>query len=277
MVEVDIDNYLRIKNKIEFDNDVETKLKQLWKEAIIAQEEASANLFWCYNLVFNIQKKYVQVYHQLKDKKYEAAWNLLEEISIAIGSLVENFDVGNVIEDSYQIAFIKHEIKQLIKLFPYTYFASREEIVKEEICSICGKKITLRNKCGHRIGKLYMGKMCSRIITKTEPIAIALVKDPVDMYAVIKPENYEFNYSAVDMAMKVLKSPYEKWYVDKFPILKKEFERKIGRNELCPCKSGKKYKNCCMGTQRMYKDHYRINILESDVKVQSNCRKGPIC
>jgi len=22
---------------------------------------------------------------------------------------------------------------------------------------------------------------------------------------------------------------------------------KIGRNELCPCKSGKKYKKCCLG------------------------------
>ena len=276
MVVAEIDNYLQIKNKIEFDDDVEAEIKRLWEEAIIAKEEAIANLCWCYNVIYNIQKKYIHIYNQLKVKKYEEAWNLLENVSIAIGNLVENFDVGNGLEDPYQIHFIKHEIKQFIRLFPYTYFLSREEIVKEELCSICRKKITLRDKCGHRIGKLYMGKMCSRIITKTEPIAFALVKDPVDMYAVIRPDNFEFNYCAIDMAMKVLKSPYEKWYVDIFPILKKEFDRKIGRNEFCPCKSGRKFKNCCMGTQRMYKEHYRINILESDVKVQGNCRKGPI-
>ena len=273
MVVAEIDHYLRIKNKIEFDDDVAVELNRLWEKAIIALNETDANLCWCYNAIFNIQKKYVQIYHQLKNNKYEEAWNMLEGVSIAIGNLRANFDVGNEIEDPYQINFIKHEIKQLIRLFPYKFFASREEIVKEEICSICGKKITLRNKCGHRIGKLYMGKMCSRIITKTEPIAIALVEDPVDMYAVIKPENFEFNYSAVDMAMKVLKSPYEKWYVDIFPIIKREFDCKIGRNDLCPCKSGKKYKSCCMGTQKMYVDHYRINILGSDKLFQFDCGK----
>jgi len=29
-------------------------------------------------------------------------------------------------------------------------------------------------------------------------------------------------------------------------ISHKSIEKKIGRNEMCPCGSGKKYKKCCM-------------------------------
>jgi hypothetical protein len=32
------------------------------------------------------------------------------------------------------------------------------------------------------------------------------------------------------------------------PIQRKD--RKIGRNELCPCGSGEKYKNCCQKNQK---------------------------
>lgn len=32
--------------------------------------------------------------------------------------------------------------------------------------------------------------------------------------------------------------------------------RKIGRNDPCPCGSGKKYKNCCLNTGRYETTHY---------------------
>ena len=34
--------------------------------------------------------------------------------------------------------------------------------------------------------------------------------------------------------------------VTKKPVVKKD---KIGRNDPCPCGSGKKYKNCCLGKE----------------------------
>ena len=30
-----------------------------------------------------------------------------------------------------------------------------------------------------------------------------------------------------------------------FTFVKSDTEKKVGRNDLCPCGSGKKYKNCC--------------------------------
>ena len=35
---------------------------------------------------------------------------------------------------------------------------------------------------------------------------------------------------------------------------------KLGRNEPCPCGSGKKYKNCCLGKEyKPYCDHSKYN------------------
>lgn len=41
---------------------------------------------------------------------------------------------------------------------------------------------------------------------------------------------------------------------------------KIGRNEPCPCGSGKKYKNCCMNTGK-YEQRHELTVVEmGDVK-----------
>lgn len=268
MTIAEINKYLQIKNKESFDGNVAIELERLKEEAIAAKNELTANTCWCYKKIFHIQEKYVIIFNYLKNKKYEDAWNLLEQVEIAIGTLIENFDIGPEWTDPYQINFIKYEIKQFIRLFPYKLFASREEIIKEEVCSICGKKVTLRNSCGHKPGKLYMGQLCTRTVTDFELVGIALVNDPFDMYAFLKPKDpsFRYNYGVIDTTMNTLTSPYDKWYVDIFPILRKEFNRDIGRNEPCPCGSGKKFKKCCMGTEHMYTEHYQINHFGPDAK-----------
>ena len=50
-------------------------------------------------------------------------------------------------------------------------------------------------------------------------------------------------------------------------VVSPEYEN-IGRNDRCPCGSGKKYKKCCLGTAKIYTTHYRINI--------ANCEFGVI-
>ena len=57
------------------------------------------------------------------------------------------------------LKFIKSIVPEYQKLFPYRFFLSRESVIREEKCSICGKVIKLRSKCEHIPGKLYMGEM----------------------------------------------------------------------------------------------------------------------
>ena len=44
--------------------------------------------------------------------------------------------------------------------------------------------------------------------------------------------------------------------------------KKIGRNEPCPCGSGKKYKNCCLSSGK-YEQQHELTVLES-AKIKNN-------
>jgi hypothetical protein len=54
-------------------------------------------------------------------------------------------------------------------------------------------------------------------------------------------------------------------YVGKTKTIIREYE-KIGRNDKCPCGSGKKYKQCCLSSGVYEKTHELTNIEASNVK-----------
>lgn len=257
MTVTEIENYLS-KKKILFDESVNEKIEQYRINAIDQEDEKNANYFWCLREIFNIQKEFVSAIEDLNSKKFEEAWILFEKIDIEIGNLEQNFDVFQE-KDKYQIVFIKRIISEYQKLFPYQYFFSRENIIKREECSICGKVISLRNSCGHKPGKLYMGELCSRIVTDMELKGISIVTDPFDKYTYLQLPGKEYNYGMIEALMQELSSPYDDFFIETVKIKKSEF-KKVQRNSLCPCGSGKKYKKCCLGTERELMDHNIIHM-----------------
>lgn len=256
-----IKEYLTIK-KISFDDNIFDKLKKLKQQAINILDEELANEIWCIETICSIQKMYINMFYQLKSDKYDnyfEAWNTLEQIDIKLSFLRDNFNYsGNI----YHLNFIEGIIKEYEKIFPYEYFLSRESIVKKERCSICNEINTIRNHCEHKIGKLYMGEMCGRIVEDFEFIGSAIVKNPFDKYSVLFPEDMEYNYFMLESLMPSLKTPYDRWYVD---VLKEKNPsyRNVGRNELCPCNSGKKYKYCCLDSDGQYTNHHRVTLLDN--------------
>lgn len=257
MTVTEIENYLS-KKKILFDEGVNEKIEQYRINAIDQEDEKNANYFWCLREIFNIQKGFVSAIEDLNSKKFEEAWILFEKIDIEIGNLEQNFDVFQE-KDKYQIVFIKRIISEYQKLFPYQYFFSRENIIKREECSICGKVISLRNSCGHKPGKLYMGELCSRIVTDMELKGISIVTDPFDKYTYLQLPGKEYNYGMIEALMQELSSPYDDFFIETVKIKKSEY-KKVQRNSLCPCGSGKKYKKCCLGTVRELMDHNIIHM-----------------
>ena len=89
---VDVEKYLSIKN-IAFDNVLGEEIEKLRQNAILNQDEESANYCWCLRQIFKIQKGFVSAVYDLKNQKYEDAWLTFDSIDIALGSLEENFDV----------------------------------------------------------------------------------------------------------------------------------------------------------------------------------------
>lgn len=261
-MEIDkLHQYLNSK-KDDFDCNIINQIRANKREAQECNDEQLANLLWCYLEICYIQNSYLEVYRLLKEDKYEnyfQAWNLLDRIDIGLYNLRGNYDFS---DGRFFLGFIETNIQEYVKLFPYEYFISREAVVKVEKCSICGIKRSFRNPCGHSAGKLYMGELCVNIIEDMELMALAIVKNPFDKYTVLFPEDKKYNYFMLQNLMSQLKSPYERWYVDILEVLKPIYKN-IGRNQQCPCQSGKKYKKCCEGTKKELMNHHRIMLQEN--------------
>lgn len=197
------------------------------------------------------------MFQLLKSGKYEEAWRVMNRIDISMGNLRINFGEGM---NHYNLTFINQIIKYYEKVFPDFVYTSREGIIKSEKCSICGEKVSLRGGCSHVPGKLYMGELCLREVTDYEIIGVAIVKHPLDKYAILKLEGQEYNYQVLDYLMRKLDSPFRPWYIEELKRKRPEFMN-VGRNEKCPCGSGNKYKRCCYNTPKEYGLHYRITLL----------------
>ena len=244
----------------EMQEDILQNLLEKKKIAIIDQDEILANELWCLIKVYEIQKDYLTMFQLLKSGNYKEAWNLMNRIDISLGNLRDNFE-----EEMryYHLPFINQIIKCYEDAYPNFIYSSREGIIKEEECSICGKKVLLRGGCNHIPGKLYMGELCLRKVTNYEFIGIAIVKNPLDKYSVLTFENYDYNFQILDYLMKKLDSPFRKWNIKKIKIKNSKFIN-IEKNKVCSCGSGKKCTNCCYNFPRKYAIHYKITLLDNE-------------
>lgn len=242
------------------DRGINFSLEAIRRNAILTQNENSANYAWCIRQVYIIKNHYLSAYDLIKKKDYEGAWHHLERADIELSFLEGQTEIDiSRFHKRFMLDFIKIMIPRYQKLFPYRFFLSREAIIKAEKCSICGKQVSIRNKCQHKIGHLYMGEMCGHEVTDWKLIGYAVVQDPFDKYAFLKPKELEYNYAMVDSVASRLSSPYQPWFVEIETVVKPEY-RSVKRNDKCPCRSGKKYKNCCRGTERSLTEHHKITI-----------------
>lgn len=242
---------------IVLDKNIPIELERLKRLAIVANNENLANDIWCIDQIYYIQTMYIDMFNNLKNKEHLKAWNLLEKIDIELSFLRDNFDyTGN----KYNMLFIQCVIKYYEKLFPYHLFISRETIIKAESCSICGNPIKLRGGCKHKLGKLYMGELCIYNVTDWELVGTAIVENPFDKYGVIVVDNKSYNYSNLDKIMAQIESPFDYWYIEESKIKGQEYLN-LGKNDKCPCKSGYKYKKCCMNTEKELTTYNRVTLL----------------
>lgn len=253
----EIEDYLSSFN-ISLEQSVYDQIQDTLDNAISDHNEKLANYYWCLRTIFMIQKTFLMAFNDMKAEKYEEAWSNLDSADIMLSGLNQNFDIkeGN---DKYHLAFISRIIKEYQKTFPYHHFFSRECVIKSEKCSICGKRVLLRKPCGHKLGKLYMGQQCQHIITDLEMKAIAIVTQPFDKYTYLKIPDKEYDYGMVKMLISEINNPYESFWIETVKKKKPKYE-KIGRNSICPCGSGLKYKKCHLGNPDELMDHNIVHL-----------------
>lgn len=253
----EIETHLSNKND-NLNNDIFDKIEQLRLESISKQDEQEANYFWCLRQIYIIKKSFLLAIDDLRTGNYEDAWLTFDDIDIELGDLEKNFDICQE-NDKYNLSFIGRIIKEYQKLFPYCLFLSRETVIKSEKCSICDQVVSLRHSCGHKVGKLYMGELCGRVVTDIEFKAIAVVTDPFDKYAYIKMEGKEYDYSCLEQLMSIIHNPYDDFHVEITKIKNPKYNN-VEKDDTCPCGSNEQYKNCHLGTQEELMNHYIVHI-----------------
>jgi hypothetical protein len=213
---------------------------------VVSNDEQSANSWSILNTIFTTQNEYLEIFELFADSDYYKAWCQLERIEIAIKNILRHF---SFVQDEYKILFIKEYVGKLQSLFPYKVFGSSEIVKKEIRCSICDSIISLRNRCIHKKGELYMGEFCTHIITQSELIGLSAVYSPFNKYSVLGvtgKENDNFNYQLIDFLMDIIDHPFNQWSTEHYRILEDHSKYSTKRNEKCPCGSQQKYKKCCL-------------------------------
>lgn len=262
MIDKEIEKYLSAKNT-NLDSRIGEKIELLRQDAICRKDEEKANYYWCLKQIYRIQNGFLSAINALKNGNYENAWNIFDNVDIGLSNLENNYYLSQD-NDKFHLVFIGQIIKEYQKLFPYCHFLSRECVIKAEECSICGKPISLRHPCGHKVGKLYMGELCLRKVTDMEFKAVCIVTDPFDKYTYLQIEGKEYNYGMLETLMPEINSPYDEFHIETVKIKKPNYKN-VGRNDLCPCGSGKKYKKCHLGTKDELMDHHIVHM-EKEIK-----------
>ncbi|MEO2206702.1 SEC-C metal-binding domain-containing protein [Paenibacillus pabuli] len=249
-----VKNYLHNFRGTALNEDIPNHLKSLKAIEVSHNNQFVAKEIWCIEQVYKVIQGYLTAFRNLQEKKHFDAWLAFDRADIEFSFLRKHLDFQ---DNKFNLQFYDKMIFQYQKLFPYQYFMSREMVVKRASCSICGETVSIRRPCGHRIGEIYNGNHCGRIIEDAEFLAIAIVTNPFDKYTVLFLEGMEYNYAMLDNLLGQISGPHDDWDLD---VLKEKREEyiKIGRNQPCPCNSGEKYKHCCHNTEKELFDHYRV-------------------
>ncbi|AIY81699.1 SEC-C motif family protein [Clostridium botulinum 202F] len=253
-----IEELFKLKNNNLLTSNIEPELKRLKKIAVENMKQDEAKHIWCLEKVYLAKKLFIEAFRLMKEGDFERAWNNLDRSDIELNFLKSHFDYS---DNKYDLLFIENEIPKYQELFPYDLFTSRESIESDFTCSICGAKIGIRNKCEHKVGEIYNGEMCVKVVNKIELLGIAIVRKPFDKYTILHVDGIEYNYFMLENLMKYLDNPFEKWGYEtewrEWNYKNDETYKDIGRNDLCLCGSGRKFKKCCLINKSKVK-HYKL-------------------
>ncbi len=244
---------------------VHEALALLKRDAVAAGDQARAKSMWCLAQALSIQEEYVRAFNHLKAEEFYEAWCALERTELALASL-ERHDTRSWAD--FRLDFIQVHSARWQSLFPYKIFMSPEFLHTEEVCSICRRPVVPHAFCGHRVGEIYDGEMCHRIVTKADMLGVGMVENPVQKYSVVflhdektGKQRDHYNYALVKYAINGLRAPFDAWDVER-TTRRRPHSRfsDVGRNDPCPCDSGRKYKKCCLREVGVLQPHWQFSF-----------------
>jgi hypothetical protein len=244
---------------------VRAALATLKRDAVGSGDQVLAKFLWCYEQSLDAQEHYLCAFRHLKAGEYYAAWCELEQTEVALRALERHKESFWA---DFRLDFVQTCTAKWQGLFPYRLFYSPEFLQAEKVCSICRKPVLPRSFCGHRVGEIYDGEACYRIVTKIDLGGVSIVDKPVQKYSVLflRDDNTggirdQYNYALVEYPIKALRDPFDGWEVER-TTRRQPHSRfaHVGRNDPCPCDSGKKYKKCCLREAGVLRPHFEYTF-----------------
>ena len=253
------------------DSDFTQRMATHKRKAIESGDEELAKSIWCWQAIQRCQNSYIRAFHNMKAGYFYDAWCALEQVENILNALELHFDLDVQGNDAYKLLLIRKNTEQFQRLFPYGLFFSIGAVVLEKKCSICDQPTSLRNPCSHRVGQIYAGEMCKRIITKADLVEVSLVDRPAQKCTVpfmVDDKSGKavdhYNYMHIHYAVECLQHPFSKWEL----VLRKrnrptsDFAH-VGKHDECPCGSTRAFADCCHGKQHLTRSHMQIRIEEA--------------
>lgn len=241
------------------------RLGDLKASAVAQNNEQLAKRIWCLEHAVEIQQNYADAFRKIRAARFYDGWCVLEQVELGLMRLRRHLSES---WSTFRLDFIGARVADLQSLYPYRIFMSPEIIEIEKKCSICDQPISIRKPCGHKVGEIYKGEYCCRIVSKCEFVGNSFVDTPVQKYSVpfiVDPKTGtsrdHYNYSTVKYLADRWPSPYHSWSLEWTKALhpKGRFEP-LRRNDRCPCESGKKYKRCCLRRDGILRPHAQFTF-----------------
>jgi hypothetical protein len=225
------------------------------KRAVANADERMAKVCWCLEQIARAQDHFVGGFQQAKRDEFYGFWQALEQAELALHFLKRHYPIS---DKQFGLAHIASHTPRFQDLFPYMIFLSPGMVVEAAECSVCRAPITIRGGCGHEIGEVYRGEMCSRMITKVEMLEVSMVENPVQKYSVPFGPDVTYDYGGVRYVVLGLRSPWHPWsYTAAYPDAVNPPFPGAPEQLPCPCGGRLSYRNCCLQKARG-RVHYEV-------------------
>ena len=218
--------------------------------SVAAGDQETAKAVWVLETIGRAQSAFKRAFDSARREAFKEAWDYLDRADIELGFVEPHFADE---QDEFGLRHMREHTRRLQSLFPYRWGVSPAILRKRVVCTVCGERITLRSGCGHVVGDIYDGEMCGRRVEDAALLHVALVDSPAQRYSVIELDADLPDFEPIRYLVRALKSPWHAWAVSReerrahHPLFKD-----VGRNDRCPCASGKKYKRCCLTSETVF-------------------------
>jgi len=228
-------------------------------------DEVLNDCFYC-SVLFDVFTSYAEYWDKVFQKAFIESWGVLQDIQDRLRVLKKFTNA----DDTFFYRFLQKQCENLEKLYPYRIFSSMEAVCIEIECSICGKNMDSFD-CPHRAGELYRGKVAYGTVKDIKSFCgVALVSNPKNKRCVASYPEQSPAFSAVSyLANLIIERRLNPLKFSEAKPRKIEVPQKalvkVGRNDKCPCGSGKKYKKCCLDQEPVTRNHIDIIGAEKEI------------